>query len=302
MDVSLMNERTHRPVAMSVEIAATRKTRRRGLLGRDRLEDASAMLLAPCTAVHTAGMRFPIDVVFLDRQGYAVKVVRDLAPWRMAMAAGAHAVIEMAGGTLRWGQVLLGDRLYLASVSVAADAIQEPAHMTRAVPQPAAPARGAVAGLVGRLRDTAGTSIVEAAVITPLLLLLTFSVVDFGSIFYVYLSLENGVSQASRYGVTGNLMDDPLHPGTPLSRTESIKAAMRQATPTLTINDSAFSFSHMSPGASGWTAGTGAPSDIEKVTVDYTWSFLTPLMRPFFTGGQMHITVDSSMKNEARFQ
>lgn len=114
MTVALMNERTRQPVASSVEVAATRKLRRRGLLGRDSLGEGSAMILAPCTAVHTVGMRFSIDVVFADRQGYAVKIVRDLRPWRIAMAAGAHVVIEMPAGTLRWGQVLLGDRLFLA--------------------------------------------------------------------------------------------------------------------------------------------------------------------------------------------
>jgi hypothetical protein len=119
MVVALMNERTRQPVATSVEIAATRTSRRRGLLGRDRLDEASAMLLAPCTAVHTVGMRFAIDVVFVDRQGYAVKVVRNLRPWRIALAAGGRAVIEMAAGSLRWGQVLLGDRLYLAPASSA---------------------------------------------------------------------------------------------------------------------------------------------------------------------------------------
>ena len=117
MIVALMNERTGQPVATTVEIAATRTTRRRGLLGRDRLDEASAMLLAPCTAVHTAGMRFAIDVVFVDREGYAVKVVRDLRPWRIALASSARVVIEMAAGSLRWGQVMLGDRLYLASAS-----------------------------------------------------------------------------------------------------------------------------------------------------------------------------------------
>ena len=117
MVVALMNERTRQPVATSVEIAATRKSRRRGLLGRDGLDEASAMLLAPCTAVHTVGMRFAIDVVFVDRLGYAVKVVRGLRPWRIALAAGGRAVIEMAAGSLRWGQVLPGDRLYLAPLS-----------------------------------------------------------------------------------------------------------------------------------------------------------------------------------------
>ena len=152
------------------------------------------------------------------------------------------------------------------------------------------------------LRDTRGTNILEAAIITPLLLVLTFGIADFASLFYVYLALENGVSQASRYGVTGNLMDDPSNPGTPLSRVDSIKTAMRQATPTLTLPDSAFVFSHMSVGAGTWAAGTGGPGDIERVTVNYTWNILTPIMRPFFSGGQILFTVDSAMKNEARFQ
>ena len=120
MLISLVNERTRERVAASVEIAATRKTRRRGLLGRGHLDEASALLLAPCAAVHTVGMRFAIDVVFVDRQGYAVKVVRDLRPWRIALATGARAVIEMPAGSLRWGQVLPGDRLYLAPVSATA--------------------------------------------------------------------------------------------------------------------------------------------------------------------------------------
>ncbi len=113
MNVTLVNERTRERVASSVEIAATRQTRRRGLLGRDSLDESSALLLAPCAAVHTAGMRFAIDVVFVDRQGYTVKVVRDLRPWRIALASGARAVIEMPAGTLRWGQVMPGDRLFL---------------------------------------------------------------------------------------------------------------------------------------------------------------------------------------------
>jgi Flp pilus assembly protein TadG len=139
----------------------------------------------------------------------------------------------------------------------------------------------------------------EAAIITPLLLLLTFSIVDFGAIFYVYLALENGVSQATRYGVTGDVMDDPLNPGTPLSRVESVKTAMRQATPTLTIPDGAFSFSNRPSSAGGaWTAGPGGPNDIDKVTVGYTWNLFCPLLWPFFPNGQINLTVDSVMKNE----
>src|SRR6186997_2101212 len=101
--------------------------------------------------------------------------------------------------------------------------------------------------IVTRLRDAKGTTMIEAAFITPLFLLLTFSIVDFGALFYAYLALENGVSLASRYGVTGRTLNDPVT-GTPLNHQESLKLAMRQGTPTLTIPDSSFTFAHRSPG------------------------------------------------------
>ena len=296
MMVALMNERTRQPVATTVEIAATRTTRRRGLLGRDHLDQASAMLLAPCTAVHTAGMRFPIDVVFVDRQGYAVKVVRNLRPWRMALAARGRAVIEMAAGSLSREQVVPGDRLYLVPAS---DHPQHPEHPANVQSVSAISAPSAVpSSALRRLCDTGGTSIVEAAVITPLLLLLTFSIVDFGALFYVYLALENGVSQATRFGVTGNLMADPANPAVFLSRDASIKLAMRQSTPTLTIPDAAFTFSHMAVGGASWTGGSGGANELAKVSVAYTWRFFNPMMWAFFPGGQLTLTVDSAMKNE----
>src|SRR5690242_15966995 len=80
--LALVNESTHASIAQRVELAISRAERRRGLLGRQRLEPGAALVLAPCFAVHTAGMQFPIDVVFVNKQGLAVRVVRGLAPWR----------------------------------------------------------------------------------------------------------------------------------------------------------------------------------------------------------------------------
>lgn len=153
-----------------------------------------------------------------------------------------------------------------------------------------------------RLRDAKGSTLIEAALITPLFLLLTFSIVDFGGLFYAYLALENGVSLASRYGVTGRAMDDPMSPGTPLNHQETLKAAMRQGTPTLTIPDSAFTFAHRSPGGGAWINGTGGPGELERVSVDYTWRFFTPLVGVFFTNGEVNLRVDSAMKNEGVFE
>jgi Flp pilus assembly pilin Flp len=150
-------------------------------------------------------------------------------------------------------------------------------------------------------RDTSGATLIEAAIILPLIALLTFSVMDFAAVFYVYLALENGVSAATRYAVTGNNADDPANPGNPLGRAASIELAMREATPTLTLPDSAFTFSHMSPGGAAWIGGVGGPNDLEKVAVNYTWNIMTPLMQPFFPGGQVNLHVESAMKNEGRF-
>ena len=113
----LRNERTGGLVATSVERATTRAERKRGLLGRDGLEPSSALWLEPCLAVHTAFMRFAIDIVFIDKQGRAVKIVENVPPWRIAVAVRAHAVIEMAAGSLRGCGVAIGDRLYVATSS-----------------------------------------------------------------------------------------------------------------------------------------------------------------------------------------
>ena len=117
--LTLVNERTGLPIATAVEKAVTRASRRRGLLGRSGLDPAAALMLEPCAAVHTAFMRFAIDVVFLDRGGYALKIVRDVQPWRIALASRAHAVVEMAGGSLARCDLAVGDRLCLASTPTA---------------------------------------------------------------------------------------------------------------------------------------------------------------------------------------
>jgi hypothetical protein len=155
---------------------------------------------------------------------------------------------------------------------------------------------------VRRLGGSNGSNLLEAAIITPLLLILTLGLIDFASMFYVYLALENGVSLATRYAVTGNQMANPSNPSQLLSRDDSIKAAMRQATPTLTIADTAFTFSHMALGGNSWLGGSGGPGDVGKVTIDYVWVPLTPILQPFLTNGQLTVQVESAMKNESKFQ
>ena len=145
------------------------------------------------------------------------------------------------------------------------------------------------------MSDDDGVNLIEAAVVMPLVLMVVFSVVEYGALFYVNLALQNGVSQATRYAITGQVRSGQ-------DRAGSIREAMREATPTLTIPDEAFTFEHLAPGSSTWTGGVGGPDAIEKVTVDYDWPIMTPLMRPFFTDDYVRIRVQSAMKNESQIQ
>ena len=113
MILRLMNDRTRKPIADVVEVADTRETRRRGLLGREGLQENAALMLVPCAAVHTAFMRFPIDLVFIDGDGCAVRTTSRVQPWRVSFALRARAVIELPAGRLDACRVDIGDRLYL---------------------------------------------------------------------------------------------------------------------------------------------------------------------------------------------
>jgi uncharacterized membrane protein (UPF0127 family) len=105
----LLNARTGSIVATDVEVARTSAARRRGLLGRSGLPPGSALMLTRCNAIHTVGMRFPIDVVFVDSRGRARKIVPALPPWRMALSLGASSVIELAAGAVTADLLQEGD-------------------------------------------------------------------------------------------------------------------------------------------------------------------------------------------------
>ncbi len=96
-------------VVASLEVARTRSDRRRGLLGRDDL--TGALLIERCRCVHTIGMSFDIDVLFLDGQRRVVDLVR-MPPGRIGRPRlSARSVIETrAGACERWG-LAVGDTL-----------------------------------------------------------------------------------------------------------------------------------------------------------------------------------------------
>lgn len=95
-------------VLASAEVASSRRERRRGLLGRDEVD---GVLVIPVRSVHTVGMRFDIDVAYLDGDGVVVKV-HTLRPNRIGLPVrAARSVVECTAGQFRsWG-LAPGDRL-----------------------------------------------------------------------------------------------------------------------------------------------------------------------------------------------
>lgn len=83
---------------LHVRIAGGFLQRAQGLLLRPPLAANEALLLPGCASVHTFGMRYAIDVVFLDPLGRVLRVARHLQPWRIASQPGAAAVLELLAG------------------------------------------------------------------------------------------------------------------------------------------------------------------------------------------------------------
>jgi len=107
-------------VCSHCEVAERTIPRMRGLLGRDGLGAGEGMLIDPAPSVMTFFMRFPIDVVFIDKTRKIVKIVHSLRPWKAAGARRASAALELPAGTAARLDLQPGMALALADEGAAA--------------------------------------------------------------------------------------------------------------------------------------------------------------------------------------
>lgn len=87
-----------RPRQLEVALADSPLARMRGLLGRPPLQGGQALMLRPCNLIHTVGMGYAIDVVFLRRDGLVLQVAPHVRPLRVRGHWRAHSVLELAAG------------------------------------------------------------------------------------------------------------------------------------------------------------------------------------------------------------
>ena len=91
-------ERRPLPGGLTLLVAADRRSRRRGLARLAALPAGHALLFERCRSVHTIGMRFALDLLWLDGAGAIVRLDRAVAPRRLRTCLRARAVVEAAAG------------------------------------------------------------------------------------------------------------------------------------------------------------------------------------------------------------
>jgi uncharacterized protein len=106
-------------LATRLEVADSGAKRNKGLLGRDGLQEGGGLWIVPCESVHTFFMRFPIDLVYLDRKNKIKKVKSAVGPWRLSACFSAHSILELPSGTICATETRAGDVLEFSPADLA---------------------------------------------------------------------------------------------------------------------------------------------------------------------------------------
>jgi Flp pilus assembly protein TadG len=145
-----------------------------------------------------------------------------------------------------------------------------------------------------------GTTILEFALIAIIVLGLLFAIVDLSLMLFANLAMQHAVRSGARYAVTGP-NPDTAQPQTPQTRFELVKQKIKDNSIGFcgknTCNINFYSIEDPSTPITGNNVGASQEIIIVEVK-DYSWSLLTPLLRPFFPGGKYTFTVKATMRNE----
>lgn len=108
------NRTRNQYLATRLAVAGTHWSRLLGLIGKSSSDfpQGLGLLIVPCRGVHTLGMRFPIDVVYLTRENTVLHIEQGLAPWRFApVRLAAASVLELPEATVHATGTTIGDQL-----------------------------------------------------------------------------------------------------------------------------------------------------------------------------------------------
>lgn len=106
------NEDRNTHLGEAIEVAATAVHRVKGLLGRECLEDGQGLLFMRCSSLHTFFMRFPIDILYVDKAGKVLKIAEAVKPFKLVAAPfRAYYALELPAGVVKRSKTRVGDHL-----------------------------------------------------------------------------------------------------------------------------------------------------------------------------------------------
>jgi hypothetical protein len=111
LKVLVRNQTRNIVLGQAVEVADTSAKRRTGLLKQKQLDAGEGLWIVPCESVHTFFMKFPIDLVYLDKRRKVRKVRNAVPPWRISACLRAYSVLELPAGTAAQSGTKAGDEL-----------------------------------------------------------------------------------------------------------------------------------------------------------------------------------------------
>jgi len=110
--LKVVNTKDKKVIGDKIELADTFFARFKGLLGRTGLQEGQGILLIPCSSIHCIGMKFAIDVIFMDIDRRVIRIRENMKPGTSESGRGAYSVLEVAGGVVKEKGIQIGDVLH----------------------------------------------------------------------------------------------------------------------------------------------------------------------------------------------
>ena len=106
------NVRNSKELSNNVAVADNLLKRMKGLLGKKEMLNGEALWIKPCISVHTFFMKFPIDVLFLDKRSRVIAAIKNIQPHRLTwIYPNALSALELPTGTLQITDTRIGDEI-----------------------------------------------------------------------------------------------------------------------------------------------------------------------------------------------
>jgi uncharacterized membrane protein (UPF0127 family) len=111
----IVNQTRGTTLAENARKAANFLARGRGLMMAPPLPEGGGLIIDPCGSIHMFFMRYPLDILFLNKEGQVVFMYKGIKPWRVGrVVRGAKMAVELPEGAIEQSKTEVGDRVSLA--------------------------------------------------------------------------------------------------------------------------------------------------------------------------------------------